>query len=749
MPHQSSLPSTWHRLRSRVVPIVLGCLSLATMPLIAQDKVGINFNYRDYRQENGNNTDPTVRPWVWADSVNDATSLANASNPWNQAFLDDLQNFAYLRPMEWGPANNHPVSKWNNRRRKSDWPQKSVAVEHPSNQDGGESQTTTYIKSVNREDSLRTDAASADNAWGGALGIAWEWVIDLSNRTGKPLWVNVPHRANNDYVDNLATLLRDNITNNRTIYVEYTNEVWNSGPNFFGQNRWCFNNGNNSSLAGLPSSGTSIATWLSSQGNSADSGLRAVEGYYAWRSAQVWKRFYDVFNSSGKAGQLKFMLCGPTNNQGRLEVWKQILSSSSYNPGGKWPDYVCTGVYVGLNMAGGKSENSSDFWSTFTGHKDAVFQSDYSGLSGDDKNNNIAYNKAQLTTHFSSTAKLGCYELGFDLPNYVGQVSTWRDGRMYDFWRDLTKRGGQQFEICGLYSYTAVYDSYAKISGLKEKVGQDSSGTNAPMWRGAQQGLTDLGGGSGGSDDITSVTPPTSIASGSGTARVSVTYTVAGSGRHFWTGIYDANNVQRGSAQVDHGSSGGTQAIDISYSDLTAGPAGIWIGLKNPDWSSDLDQEWRGSISVISAITTPTSGTSYFMKNAFSGKYLSANGGSDEWIVPLQGNQNTSWGSQKWRFTSVSSGGWTISPEYPANRTLTANSSTTSGSTVFQAARTDGWGSQEWTITVAGTTIVLSPKWPSTDLALACTDANEWSNILQVTKNTGDSKQQWTLETVP
>jgi hypothetical protein len=57
-------------------------------------------------------------------------------------------------------------------------------------------------------------------------GVAWEHAIQLANAVGSNVWVNVPGRANDDYVRQLATLLKNNLRPDLNIYVEYSNEVW-------------------------------------------------------------------------------------------------------------------------------------------------------------------------------------------------------------------------------------------------------------------------------------------------------------------------------------------------------------------------------------------------------------------------------------------------------------------------------------------------------------------------------------------
>ncbi len=66
----------------------------------------------------------------------------------------------------------------------------------------------------------------------------WEYVVELANLTGKDLWINIPVAATDDYVRQLADLLRNGLTNrDAKIYLEYSNEVWNPGFTQFRYNR--------------------------------------------------------------------------------------------------------------------------------------------------------------------------------------------------------------------------------------------------------------------------------------------------------------------------------------------------------------------------------------------------------------------------------------------------------------------------------------------------------------------------------
>lgn len=64
---------------------------------------------------------------------------------------------------------------------------------------------------------------------GGKYGVAWEYIVQLANQTGKDIWINVPVAATDDYVRQLALLLKKTLDPKIVIYVEHSNEVWNFG----------------------------------------------------------------------------------------------------------------------------------------------------------------------------------------------------------------------------------------------------------------------------------------------------------------------------------------------------------------------------------------------------------------------------------------------------------------------------------------------------------------------------------------
>ncbi|MFC4810541.1 S-layer homology domain-containing protein [Paenibacillus sp. GCM10023250] len=108
-------------------------------------------------------------------------------------FLQALQPFGTLRFMDWLSTNdNNPaypaVTEWQDRKQPTDATQLEL---------------------------------------NGTKGVAWEYVIALANEAQKDIWINVPAAASDDYVRELALLLKEKLDPGLDIYVEYSNEVWN------------------------------------------------------------------------------------------------------------------------------------------------------------------------------------------------------------------------------------------------------------------------------------------------------------------------------------------------------------------------------------------------------------------------------------------------------------------------------------------------------------------------------------------
>jgi hypothetical protein len=59
-------------------------------------------------------------------------------------------------------------------------------------------------------------------------GLAYEYAIQLCNAAKKDFWLNIPLLADDSYVAELAKLVKAKLDPERKIYLEYSNEIWNS-----------------------------------------------------------------------------------------------------------------------------------------------------------------------------------------------------------------------------------------------------------------------------------------------------------------------------------------------------------------------------------------------------------------------------------------------------------------------------------------------------------------------------------------
>jgi hypothetical protein len=130
---------------------------------------------------------------------------------------------------------------------------------------------------------LPDDAGQVDlptiNKMGGAC---WEHVIDIANRTQTDPWINVPVSASTDYVTQLANMFKEQLNPGLKIYVESSNEVWNSAPGF----EQTLYNGQQASALGL----TDVQN-------------------HARRTIELAEIFESVFGSGSLNNQVRINLC--------------------------------------------------------------------------------------------------------------------------------------------------------------------------------------------------------------------------------------------------------------------------------------------------------------------------------------------------------------------------------------------------------------------------------------------------------
>ncbi|WP_184151525.1 hypothetical protein [Sphingobium lignivorans] len=68
--------------------------------------------------------------------------------------------------------------------------------------------------------------------------VPYEYCFDLCNRLQMFCWLNIPHRATDDFIDQLATLARDQLDPALQLGPENNNETWGTGSAFLSRHIW-------------------------------------------------------------------------------------------------------------------------------------------------------------------------------------------------------------------------------------------------------------------------------------------------------------------------------------------------------------------------------------------------------------------------------------------------------------------------------------------------------------------------------
>ncbi|MCH2249375.1 MAG: calcium-binding protein [Cognatishimia sp.] len=110
----------------------------------------------------------------------------------NPKWLKLIQDMRLVRFMDWMETNETEISSWSERPMVSDY---------------------TYMR----------------------RGAPAEVMIELVNQIGTDAWFNMPHTADESYIEGFATLVRDQMRPSLKAYVEYSNELWNF---IFPQTQW-------------------------------------------------------------------------------------------------------------------------------------------------------------------------------------------------------------------------------------------------------------------------------------------------------------------------------------------------------------------------------------------------------------------------------------------------------------------------------------------------------------------------------
>ncbi len=268
---------------------------------------------------------------AWESPLNFFVSGVNwssTSNPWNPTFISELQQaqIKTLRFMDWNNTNDISARNWSQR------------ISKTANHYNVDNRNSNYRHDYNAGTNTHTIVQDAEQGF----GVAYEWQIDLCNRLGADLWMNIPMNSSADYQFQLATLIKNNLNSNLKVYVEYSNETWNTS---FSTWVYAYQNGLALGLNNLNYNGAFVEPW---------------RAYTVYASVRAFQQFENVFGVNSSrivkviAGQVGYHWPGFDFNhqtQGDLAA----LANSTINPNG-----ITINAYAVAPYMGGQSMAEQD-----------------------------------------------------------------------------------------------------------------------------------------------------------------------------------------------------------------------------------------------------------------------------------------------------------------------------------------------------------------------------------------------------
>jgi len=323
-------------------------------------------------------------------------------------FLDRLKRYRVYRFMNWMRTNDSMQSEWANRPKPS------------------------------------------DARWSTDKGVPVEVMVALANRLHADPWFTIPHLATDDYVRRFAQVVRDQLAPDLKVYIEHSNETWNS---IFAQTAYTQERG--------------LALGLDSNR------YRAGAYYHSLRSVQIFDIFTSVFGGTERLVRVM------ASQSSRPSLSRDLLT---FRDAWQKTDAIAIAPYFGYYL--GRADNQS--W---------VESMTLDELVAELRDNAIPQaignirDQAAIAREFNvllTAYEGGQHLVGVGAPANSDRVNALfdavnRDPRMYDLyttylngWRD---NGGQLF-----VNYHAVgrYNRYGRWGSLEY---QDQPASTAPKFR--------------------------------------------------------------------------------------------------------------------------------------------------------------------------------------------------------------------------------------------------------------------------
>jgi Ca2+-binding RTX toxin-like protein len=266
-------------------------VSIANATIVSQTAGKVVFNYI------GGDSKPDV--YITFKSLNasdpvgdvhlvraDQVDEFNAGEIFNPAFIDKVSQWGVVRFMDWGNTNESNALTW------------------------------------------ATRTTLDDNSWQlKADGVPLEAMVKLANEAHVDMWYNVPTKADDAYVQNALTYIRDHLDPSLKVHVEWSNEVWNTS---FKANSYAQSQAN-----ALWGNGTVVS--------------HGANIYYGYRSAQISDIAHDVFTGT-HAGQLVEVLGSQAASSSMMTYMAQGIAKAGLGSVSALFDEYAIAPYFGAEL---------------------------------------------------------------------------------------------------------------------------------------------------------------------------------------------------------------------------------------------------------------------------------------------------------------------------------------------------------------------------------------------------------------